>query len=191
VDVRVIAATNRDLEAEYRAGRFRKDLYFRLNVVAVQLPSLRERRSDIPMLVHWFLDRHAKGSSVQVTSAAMKALLQYDWPGNVRELENSIERATALGDGKLIDIADLPPAVISPARSGDFAGTTVPQSSLTSTDLEDIERATIQRVFQQVNGDKVMAGKMLGISRATLYRKLKRYNIGSRPEPPQASHQLQ
>jgi DNA-binding NtrC family response regulator len=191
VDVRVIAATNRDLETEYRAGRFRKDLYFRLNVVTVQLPSLRERRSDIPMLVHWFLDRHAKGSPLQVSSAAMKVLLQYDWPGNVRELENSIERATALGDGKLIDVADLPPAVVALAPSPGSDGDPITQSSLTSTDLEDIERATIQRVFEQVNGDKVMAGKMLGISRATLYRKLKRYNIGSRSEPPPASHQLQ
>src|SRR5437764_183450 len=113
VDVRVIAATNRDLEAEYRAGQFRKDLYFRLNVVTIQLPSLRERRSDIPMLVHWFLDRHAKGSGTQVTGAAMKSLMQYEWPGNVRELENCIERATALGDGKLIDTSDLPPSISS------------------------------------------------------------------------------
>src|SRR5438034_9406137 len=111
VDVRVIAATNRDLEAAYRNGTFRKDLYFRLNVVTVHLPSLRERRSDIPMLVHWFLERLAPGDSIQVTSAAMKALLQYDWPGNVRELENCIERATALGNGKIIDVEDLPPAI--------------------------------------------------------------------------------
>jgi DNA-binding NtrC family response regulator len=90
VDVRVIAATNRDLEAEYRAGRFRKDLYFRLNVVTIQLPALRERKSDIPMLTHWFLDRYAKDSGAQVTSPAMKCLLRYDWPGNVRELENCI-----------------------------------------------------------------------------------------------------
>ncbi len=180
VDVRVIAATNRDLEAEYRSGAFRKDLYFRLNVVTVHLPALRERRSDIPMLVHWFLDRYAKGESVQVTSAAMKCLLQYDWPGNVRELENCIERAIALGDRRTIDVTDLPPIVLaaSPASHGD--GGEVPIPLLSSTDLEDIERATIERVFQQVGGDKVQAGKMLGISRATLYRKLKRYNIGSR-----------
>ena len=100
VDVRVIAATNRDLEAAYNAGTFRKDLYFRLNVVTVHLPSLRERRSDIPMLVHWFLERHAKGPRSRSPAAAMKCLLQYDWPGNVRELENCIERAVALGDGK-------------------------------------------------------------------------------------------
>jgi len=186
VDVRVIAATNRDLEAEYRNGTFRKDLYFRLNVVTVHLPSLRERRSDIPMLVHWFLDRYAPGDSVQVTSAAIKCLLQYDWPGNVRELENSIERAIALGDRRNIDISDLPPTISSASSSPD-AGLELPASSLTSTDLEDIERATIQRVFEQVKGDKALAGKMLGISRATLYRKLKRYNIGARqalPLPP-------
>ncbi len=191
VDVRVIAATNRDLEAEYRSGRFRKDLYFRLNVVTVHLPALRERRSDIPMLVHWFLDRYAKGSAIQVTSAAMKCLFQYDWPGNVRELENCVERATALGDGKLIDVSDLPPAILSLTPPPDPAAGVPATSSLSSTDLEDIERATIQRVFEQVKGDKVVAGKMLGISRATLYRKLKRYNIGSRAELPPASTALQ
>ena len=178
VDVRVIAATNRDLETEYRAGRFRKDLYFRLDVVSVRLPALRERRSDVPMLVHWFLDRHAKGSGIQVTGAAMKALLQYDWPGNVRELENCIERAIALGDGKIIDVPDLPPNVAAIAQPTDTPGNGHALSSLSSNDLEDIEQATIRRVFEQVNGDKATAGKMLGISRATLYRKLKRYNIG-------------
>jgi two-component system, NtrC family, response regulator AtoC len=191
VDVRVIAATNRDLEAEYRAGQFRKDLYFRLNVVTVQLPSLRERRSDIPMLVHWFLDRHAKGSGTQVTGAAMKSLMQYDWPGNVRELENCIERATALGDGKLIDVADLPPIISSHTPVLETNDPGLSATVLSSNDLEDIERATIQRVFEQVNGDKVMAGKMLGISRATLYRKLKRYSIGVHSEVAAGSPRLQ
>ena len=190
VDVRIIAATNRDLEAEYRNGTFRKDLYFRLNVVTVHLPALRERRSDIPMLVHWFLDRYAKGNAIQVTSAAMKCLLQYDWPGNVRELENCIERAVALGDRETIDIGDLPPALIAisslPIGTGDAA-----TSGLSTTDLEAIERTTIERVFQQVGGDKVRAGKMLGISRATLYRKLKRYNIGTRMSMGANTHTLQ
>jgi len=181
VDVRVVVATNRDLEAEYRNGTFRKDLYFRLNVVTVHLPALRERRSDIPMLAHWFLDRHAPDSSMQVTHAAMKCLLQYDWPGNVRELENCIERAVALGDGKTIDLSDLPPTIASASPSAELAEGTI-TNPVTSTDLEDIERATIERVFEQVKGDKALAGKMLGISRATLYRKLKRYNIGGRPE---------
>ena len=181
VDVRVVAATNRDLETEYRNGTFRKDLYFRLNVVTVHLPSLRERRSDIPMLAHWFLDRHAPDSSMQVTHAAMKCLMQYDWPGNVRELENCVERAVALGDGKTIDLGDLPPTIASASPSAEPA-TNMLTDAVSSTDLEDIERATIERVFEQVKGDKAMAGKMLGISRATLYRKLKRYNIGGRQE---------
>jgi two-component system, NtrC family, response regulator AtoC len=178
VDVRVMAATNRDLEAEYRAGAFRKDLYFRLNVVTVHIPPLRERRSDIPMLVHWFLDHGATGKPIQVTNAAMKCLLQYEWPGNVRELENSIERAVALGDRRTIDVGDLPSSIVSASGDGDIAEAA--GNAPGTTDLEDIERATIQRVFEQVKGDKAMAGKMLGISRATLYRKLKRYNIGTR-----------
>jgi len=190
VDVRVIAATNRDLEAAYRVGDFRKDLYFRLNVITVHLPSLREHRSDIPLLVQWFLDRSSRGSNAQVTSAAMKRLLEYEWPGNVRELENCVERATALGDGKTIDVGDLPPAIVG-ALATTAEGQASQGSSLSSNDLEDIERATIQRVFDQVNGDKVVAGKMLGISRATLYRKLKRYNIGSRADMSPASPRLQ
>ena len=176
VDVRVIAATNRDLEAAYRAGTFRKDLYFRLNVVTVHLPPLRDRRSDIPVLVHHFLDRYAKASQIQVTAPTMKSLLQYEWPGNVRELENCIARAVTLGDGKTIDVSDLPPAIrTEPAEPGS-AG--VPAaSSLSTTALAEMERMTILRVFEQAHGDKALAGKMLGISRATLYRKLKRYNI--------------
>ncbi|MGZ7057555.1 MAG: AAA-type ATPase lid domain-containing protein, partial [Candidatus Angelobacter sp.] len=161
-------------------------------------PALRERRSDTPMLVHWFLERYAPGSELHVTSAAMRALMQYEWPGNVRELENCVERAVALGNGQVIDLGDLPPAIASGAAAGGApaiapvegatmrdpdlsAGPAVPESArtpLSTTDLEDIERATIQRVFQQVKGDKALAGRMLGISRATLYRKLKRYNIG-------------
>src|ERR1700728_1121585 len=205
VDVRVIAATNRDLEAAYKVGTFRKDLYFRLNVVTLHVPALRERRSDTPMLVHWFLERYAPGSELRVSNAAMKALMQYDWPGNVRELENCVERAVALGNGDIIDSGDLPPAIAEatallagsgqdPADldsgSGSVPVAESPQSPLSTTDLEDIERATIQRVFEQVNGDKALAGRMLGISRATLYRKLKRYNISGRGSA-SASHTLQ
>src|ERR1700693_1679278 len=111
VDVRVIAATNRDLEAAYRNGTFRKDLYFRLNVVTVHLPALRERRSDIPMLAHHFLDRYAPNETILLTPEALQCLLDYDWPGSVRELENCIARAIALGDHRTIDVSDLPPAV--------------------------------------------------------------------------------
>jgi DNA-binding NtrC family response regulator len=180
VDVRIMAATNRDLDAEYKKGTFRKDLFFRLNVVTISLPPLRERRSDIPILSAFFLERLAPGRSVQVSGHAMKALLAYDWPGNVRELENCLERAVALGDQSLIEVGDLPPSIanselqLAPPAAAEFSGR--------STDLEDIERATIERVFSQVKGDKALAGKMLGISRATLYRKLKRYNIGGRED---------
>jgi DNA-binding NtrC family response regulator len=174
VDTRVIAATNRDLEAAYQAGTFRKDLYFRLNVVTVHLPSLRERRADIPQLAHFFLDRYAPGENVQISPAVMKSFLQYDWPGNVRELENCIARAVALGDHQVIEPADLPPAIRGAQDSG--ASAPVP-SELSTTALADLERLTILRVFEQAGGDKAIAGKMLGISRATLYRRLKRYNI--------------
>jgi len=181
-DVRVIAATNRDLEAAYRAGTFRKDLYFRLNVVTVHLPRLRDRRSDIPMLVHHFLDRYAAGSHLQVTTAAMKSLLSYEWPGNIRELENCIARAVTLGDRQVIDVNDLPPAIRS--EQGESSGPATPEAtSVSTTALAEMERMTILRVFEQANGDKALAGRMLGISRATLYRKLKRYNIPLRAEP--------
>jgi transcriptional regulator with PAS, ATPase and Fis domain len=179
VDVRVIAATNRDLEAAYRSGTFRKDLYFRLNVVTVHIPPLRERRSDIPVLVHHFLDRYAKGSQIQVTAAAMKSFLHYDWPGNIRELENCIARAVTLGDRKTIDVIDLPPAIRS-EQTDSTVSASPDAGSFSTTALAEMERMTILRVFEQANGDKALAGKMLGISRATLYRKLKRYNIPSR-----------
>ena len=210
VDVRVIAATNRDLEAAYKNGTFRKDLYFRLNVVTLYVPSLRERRSDIPMLVHWFLERYAPGGEQHVSSAAMKMLMQYEWPGNVRELENCVERAVALGNGQIIELSDLPAAIASgagvnstpvvhtsrpPVLDPDMVERTAvvetPRGPLSTTDLEDIERATIQRVFEQVKGDKALAGRMLGISRATLYRKLKRYNIGAAAAANSSSHTLQ
>jgi two-component system response regulator AtoC len=211
VDVRIIAATNRDLEAAYKNGTFRKDLYFRLNVVTVHVPALRERRSDIPMLVNWFCERYAPGADLRVSSAAMKALMNYDWPGNVRELENCVERAVALGNGSSIDLGDLPGSIAAmnlpvsrsvsessaelvsdlAASSGLNTSDVAALSPLSTTDLEDIERATIQRVFEQVKGDKALAGRMLGISRATLYRKLKRYNISGNPGSGSSSHALQ
>jgi two-component system response regulator AtoC len=191
VDVRVIAATNRDLETSYRAGTFRKDLYFRLNVVTVHMPALRERRSDIPMLVHYFLDKYAPGENIHIAPDTMKAMLEYDRPGNIRELENSIARAVVLGDRHTVNVTDLPPSV----RDAAGAPTTAEVSpgatrAPGSTDLEDIEYQTILRVYKEAGGDKALAGKLLGISRATLYRKLKRYGIGQQgdgkdeaPEP--------
>jgi transcriptional regulator with PAS, ATPase and Fis domain len=180
IEVRVVAATNRNLEAAFREGTFRKDLFFRLNVVSIHIPPLRERRSDIPMLVQCFLDRQAEGENVKFTSAAMKLLMQYDWPGNVRELENCINRALTLGDRKLIDESDLAPALLG----GNFHAKSQPADAaaddqFSTVALEELERLTIQRVFDKVSGNKAKAGELLGISRATLYRKLKRYQIPS------------
>jgi DNA-binding NtrC family response regulator len=141
----------------------------------------------------------------------MKSLMQYDWPGNVRELENCIERAVALGNGRIIDLSDLPPSiaadpgvadrgaipgrerpeVLDPDLADAMSAAESPRAPLSTTDLEDIERATIQRVFEQVKGDKALAGRMLGISRATLYRKLKRYNISVGTSSGSSSHTLQ
>src|SRR3954463_14234135 len=117
IDVRVIAATNRDLELAYKDGSFRKDLFFRLNVVTIHTPSLRERKSDIPSLVHWFLEKSAPQRMLQVSTPAMKMMLDYDWPGNVRELENCVERAVALGADDTLDVDDLPPSL----RAGQIA----------------------------------------------------------------------
>jgi DNA-binding NtrC family response regulator len=162
------------------------------------------------MLVNWFCERYAPGADLRVSNSAMKALMNYEWPGNVRELENCVERAVALGNGTLIDLGDLPPSIAAlkspaprsasesaPELVSDLAASAESSSGedtavpLTTTDLEDIERATIQRVFEQVKGDKALAGRMLGISRATLYRKLKRYNISGSQGSGSSSHTLQ
>jgi DNA-binding NtrC family response regulator len=147
----------------------------------LRIPPLRERRQDIPLLATYFLERLSRDSGLNriLSDDALKLMLAYDWPGNVRELENCIERAVALGDQRVIDVGDLPPALrsLSPPEEGIEARA---NSLAGATDLEDIERVTIQRVFEQVNGDKTLAGQLLGISRATLYRKLKRYGIGLR-----------
>ncbi len=176
VNVRILAASNRDLEAAYLNGSFRKDLFFRLNVVTVQLPPLRERKSDIPILAQHFLQQYSPGVRMTISNAAMEALMAYAWPGNVRELQNCIERAVALGGRETIEVGDLP-ANLQVLVAKSAPASPPPQAT---TDLEELERVTIQRVFDQVKGDKSLAGKMLGISRATLYRKIKRYGIETR-----------
>jgi two-component system, NtrC family, response regulator AtoC len=181
VDVRVVAATNRDLEAAYMNGTFRKDLYFRLNVVTVGLPALRDRKTDIPSLVQFFLEKMSPNQPITLTAATMKSLLNYSWPGNVRELENCIERAVALGNRLTIDVQDLPPA-IRDADDEPLESTSAAATIEMTADLEEMERITIQRVLEQVKGDKTAAGKTLGISRATLYRKIKRYGIAIKDE---------
>ena len=169
-DARVIAATNRDLEKEVAAGSFREDLYYRLNVIEMTLPPLRERRQDIPSLVRHFLSRAAeKQSTVEkpISDEAMSALRNYDWPGNVRELENAIERSFILS-GDEIALGDLPPRIRRSAGTGEWSDNGRPS-------LEDVERRYVIETLESTGHDKVAAAQILGIDLSTLYRKLKRY----------------
>ena len=171
ISTRVIAATNRNLETAVHEGRFRQDLYFRLNVVQIKLPALRERKSDIPLLVNHFLEKFAESERVRTISEdAMTRLLAYEWPGNVRELENVIERAVALGSGPILQIADLPTNL--------HYGT---GESVVASDemapLDELERRAIFRAMRETGGDKMAAARLLGIGKTTLYRKLKEYEV--------------
>jgi DNA-binding NtrC family response regulator len=171
VDVRVIAATNRDLEQAMRAGTFRQDLFYRLNVIRISLPPLRERREDIPALVHHFIRRFNKRFRRDVrgiSADALTALQAYDFPGNVRELENLLERAFAMGARTEITLADLPSLTARPALSPALESKTVPT-------LAEVEKELILRALAVFNNDKEAAARALGISRRTIYRRLKEY----------------
>jgi len=176
ISTRVIAATNRDLETAVRQGAFRQDLFFRLNVVQIKLPPLRERKSDIPLLVNFFLEKFADpdSGSRTVYEDAMARLIAYDWPGNVRELENVIERAVALGSGPILHMGDLP------TNLQYNTGERLPQSDEVLP-LEELERRAIMRALREVGGDKLAAARLLGIGKTTLYRKLKQYESKSQP----------
>jgi two-component system response regulator HydG len=169
IDVRIIAATNRNLESAVRTGAFRQDLYFRLNVVQIELPPLRGRKTDIPLLVASFLEKFSgtHGSTRTISQQAMSALIAYDWPGNVRELENSIERAMALSSGSMVEVGDLPSNLFQ------FTSERMPGGD-EILPLEELERRAILQVLRQT-GDKIAAARMLGIGKTTLYRKLKMY----------------
>jgi len=172
INVRIIAATNRDLQAAIRSGAFRQDLYFRLNVVQVKLPPLRDRKSDIPILVTAFLEKFSdpQGPVRTISEDAMRRLIAYDWPGNVRELENAIERAVALGSGPVLRVADLPSNLHYPTTER------VPEKD-EILPLEELERRAILRTLRETGGDKLSAARMLGIGKTTLYRKLKQYHM--------------
>ena len=175
VNVRVIAATNRDLEAEIKRGAFRSDLYYRLNVFAVHLPPLRDRRDDVPLLAEGFLARSAaqRGRVPKTLSAAALAALQrYDWPGNVRELENALERAELLTPGDVVDVAALPERLVE-RRAEPLVG----PRELENPTLETIERAYVAWVLQNEGGHKTRAAEVLGIDPSTLHRKLARYGL--------------
>ena len=176
VNVRLIAATNADLEREVNEGRFRTDLFYRLNVIPLRLPSLRQRRDDIPLLAEHFLQRFASGEEVKgVAADAMEALLRYDWPGNVRELENVIERAVILNEGGEIRIHDLPEKVVrGPSRQGSLV---IETPCMT---LEELEREYILKVLHHTTWQKKRASEILGINPSTLYRKLISYGINER-----------
>ena len=175
IDTRVVAATNRDLEAEIKRGSFRSDLFYRLNVIAITLPPLRDRRDDIPLLAESFLARAAEqrgGAPKSLSADALAALQAYDWPGNVRELENALERAVILTRGDVLDPSSLP-GRLTERRSESLVAT----RDLPNPSLEVVERAYIAWVLQNEGGHKTRAAEVLGIDPSTLHRKLARYGI--------------
>jgi DNA-binding NtrC family response regulator len=188
ISARVLAATNRDLVAMVASGRFRKDLYFRLNVVNIRIPPLRERKSDIPLLAAHVLERARREDGLRYTFSdeALRVMTEYDWPGNVRELEHAIERACALSSGPVLHMADFPtqlqghrlltqqqeqaalqPVATSPRSTADGGVLTIAA----------LEKSAILNTIRQLKGDKLMAARLLGIGKTTLYRKLKEYGI--------------
>lgn len=168
VDTRIVAATHRDLAEEVKRGKFREDLYFRLNVIALSLPPLRERRDDIPVLMDHFLDSFCKGRQKKtLLPEAMTALTQYNWPGNVRELRNTIERLVVMMDDDCISIEDLPESIRSPSSS----------AGGTAAVLSEVEKRHILKVLNEKQGNKTLAAEALGISVKTLYNKIKAYHI--------------
>jgi DNA-binding NtrC family response regulator len=170
-DVRLIAATNRLLEDEVKKGTFREDLFYRINVITIPLPPLRDRKEDVPLLSNHFLQKYAQRlgkPSVKILREAMQALVNYDWPGNVRELENMIERAVALCEEDLIERTDLPDKLTQVK----IAIRDLDEYEMT---LDALEEQHIKKVLQKVSGDKVKAAQILGINLSTLYRKLARY----------------
>jgi two-component system response regulator HydG len=194
ISARVLAATNRDLSAMVVQGTFRKDLYFRLSVVNLKLPPLRDRRNDIPVLAAHFLERlhRETGASHVFSEEAIRLMTEYDWPGNVRELENAIERACALSSGPILHMADLP------TQLQDFRIHNKQEAQANAVhdefdrpmlsgpapivSIADMEREAILGTIRQLNGDKLMAAKLLGIGKTTLYRKLKEYGIADAPD---------
>jgi transcriptional regulator with PAS, ATPase and Fis domain len=172
VDVRIVAAANQDLERAVREGRFREDLYYRLNVIPIALPPLRERRTDVPLLVEHFVAKYAGGRPRGVSEDALQSLIAYDWPGNVRELESVIERALLLGEGDVIVPADLPASV--------RAGTAAPRGALdleipdAGIDLEAVERSLIVKALEKAGGNVTRAARLLGLSRRTLQYRMEK-----------------
>ena len=183
-DFRVIAATNRDLAKEVEAGRFRQDLYYRLNVMRLRLAPLRDRKEDIPALILHFLNRYSNGH--QISTETMDSLRDYDWPGNIRELEHTVQQMVAMNSGPWSTPADLPSAVVNHSLEREFKtdDTETAHSFRPSgfephgvTPLAEVEKRAIMRAIDYTKGDRTVAAAMLGIGRTTLYRKLKEYGL--------------
>jgi two-component system response regulator HydG len=183
VDIRVITATNRDLEKEVKEGRFREDLYYRLNVVPLLLPPLRERREDIPILADHFLAIYREKNRKPVRGISGKALdllVRYDWPGNIRELENCIERAVILSREEVIVPADFPPQILMLSQEDRTDGFTIPPG----ISLDEMERALIIKTLEDTGGNRTRASEILGINRRTMQNKLKQYGLNTQPAEP-------
>jgi two-component system response regulator HydG len=189
ISARVLAATNRDLAVMVEQGKFRKDLFFRLNVVNLRIPPLRERRDDIPLLAVHFVEQmqRDKGVNYTISDDTLRVLTEYDWPGNVRELENAIERACAMSSGPVLHMGDLPTQLQDfrmhrVAESTDDTETTSGTRTIDFSEgpivsIAEMEKQAILGTIRQLNGDKLKAAKLLGIGKTTLYRKLKEYGI--------------
>ena len=176
VDVRFISASNEDLEAMVAAGTFRQDLFYRLNVVPVRIPDLKDRREDIPLLVHHFLQSFAERASEPVrrfNPEAMRVLMTHNWPGNVRELENAVEYALTMGLGDVLGVEDLPDKITNPERD------VIEEAAVDGVPLEEVERRYILRVLKKMGGHQIRTAQTLGIDRRTLYRRLRQYGVES------------
>ena len=178
INARILAATNRDLEQAVAQGNFRRDLYFRLNVLTLRIPPLCSRKQDVPLLVGHFLERMTRSTGVQrnVSDEALKLMLAYDWPGNVRELENSLERACALTSGPTIHASDLPTQIQNwRSQAESAAAAEYAKAAHGILPIAEMEKRAILSAIEQLHGDKLEAARLLGIGKTTLYRKLKEY----------------
>ena len=174
VNTRILAATNKDLQQQVKTGNFREDLFYRLNVILIQVPPLRDRRNDIPLLARNFLQKFAKEQNKIIqrfSPEAMRLILNYDWPGNVRELENSVEHATVIVKGNYVEVSDLPAAIQQ-------AKPIIPKiSNRSKRSIMENEKILLREVLIECNWNKKETAAKLEISRSTLYEKLKKYNI--------------
>jgi len=177
INVRILAATNKDLEQAVAQGSFRRDLFFRLNVLTLRIPALRERKQDIPLLTGHFLERLARTTGIQrnISDEALKLMLTYEWPGNISELENCLDRACAMTSGPTIHVSDLSSSVQNWRVQNETRISALPQAKDLITPLLSLEKEAILRAIDQLHGDKLEAARLLGIGKTTLYRKLKEY----------------